>query len=821
MKRVLSLVLALVLVLGMIPMGFAADQTAGEILKGMNLLAGDENGNLNEDQNLNRAEMMVIMARMMGKFEEAKSFALPSTFTDLAGFSWAVPYIAYAEMNEWTAGVGAGMFNPAGAVTAQEVAVFMLKALGYEADVDFTWANAVEVATAKGLMAGVSTPATSSILRGDLFKVMYTTLNTNVKGEAVALGVKLGYMKPAVLAVSSVKALNSKEIEITFNKAMNEGSAEDETNYVVKVGGVSEDFNASLEEDNVVVLTLDESIEAITSVNVEVSEDVLDDALKALGADYKTAFIFYDEDAPEVVSTEVDGNTLTVLFNEYVGSIGLIKIDGEVMLPENGYPEKEFEFDIAGLDLEDGKYTASFANVADLQQDDANVAGYIVTSFIVSDTSTAPKVAEVDQTDDYTLEIEFTKKLAFEPTVTAKNGGVDIVADVQLDPEDDTIAIVTLDKDLADEMYDDGDDVFNVALTVSSYQALSNDMYGDKYTTTFKLELDSTAPVLVAGYNKADGYNFELRFNEVINAVGEPSDIIVVDEDGVRLAVDSIYEGLDTDSDPELTVLVIEMVDTIDAGTYTITVAADTVEDESENGNKAFTTTVKESADADEINYVVADGNDDEILISFYEEYDAEEEDLVGVEMGSSALVAANYKIDGAALPAGTSLYFTSTAKDQVLIELPSSSVTDGNEVVLSISNKVLGADGEEIDSIQLYQIVDGLKDNVKPVLESAEKTNSNTITLTFSEDVMGSVAVDPDTLKVDFATDFKVTVNGVEIAISEVYVKGDLYDEVVFTTKFAYNTNQPVVVEVVDNDFVTDEFDNAITTGTKVTATK
>jgi hypothetical protein len=206
------------MVLGMIPMGFAADQTAGEILKGYNLLAGDENGNLNEDQYLNRAEMMVILARMNGKFEDAKSFALPSSYNDLAGFGWAVPYIAYAEMNEWTSGVGEGKFDPAGPVTLQMAAYFMVEALGYADPADFSWTTAVEKATSLGLLAGVQANGLDNVLRGDLFKVMLQTLNTNVKDGSATLGVKLGVMKPAVPAVVSAAATNQETVKVTFNK---------------------------------------------------------------------------------------------------------------------------------------------------------------------------------------------------------------------------------------------------------------------------------------------------------------------------------------------------------------------------------------------------------------------------------------------------------------------------------------------------------------------------------------------------------------------------------------------------------------------------
>jgi Spy/CpxP family protein refolding chaperone len=66
MKRILSLVLVLALVLGSVPVAFAAEETAGEKLKAAGFVAGDQDGNLMEDQKLTREQMMVLIAQMYG-----------------------------------------------------------------------------------------------------------------------------------------------------------------------------------------------------------------------------------------------------------------------------------------------------------------------------------------------------------------------------------------------------------------------------------------------------------------------------------------------------------------------------------------------------------------------------------------------------------------------------------------------------------------------------------------------------------------------------------------------------------------------------------
>lgn len=220
MKRALSLVLAAALVLGSVPAGFAATSTAGETLKGYGLVAGDTNGNLNEDKTITRGEMMVVLARLLGKFEEAKAYSIPSTSKDVAGH-WAANYIAYAEKEGWTAGKGNGMFDPQGTVTLQEVSVFMLKALGYTAD----WNTAVKAATDLGLLKEVvATDAAAKVLRSDVFTSALNTINTPVKDSTVKLGEKLGVLKPVVVAekvdVKSAVALNSKVVEVALNTAI-------------------------------------------------------------------------------------------------------------------------------------------------------------------------------------------------------------------------------------------------------------------------------------------------------------------------------------------------------------------------------------------------------------------------------------------------------------------------------------------------------------------------------------------------------------------------------------------------------------------------
>ena len=283
MKRILSLVLVLVLALGSVPFAFADDaKTAGETLQELGLAKGvDAEGNLNEEGMLTRAEMMVVISRLLGVEEEAMNYAIPSTSKDVEGH-WAAKYIAYAEqVGKWSNGVGNDMFAPQGQVTNQMVAKFMLTALGYEAN----WETAVQDATALGLMEGVSGEATANITRGNVFKAALNTINTPSKDSDVKLGVSLGVLEPEAPVVvelegtvDTVKAIANNLVEVVFEDDVDAAAAGNVANYAITERANTDNvvvINAvSVEAGDVVVLET-EALKAGTAYTVTVAEEAV------------------------------------------------------------------------------------------------------------------------------------------------------------------------------------------------------------------------------------------------------------------------------------------------------------------------------------------------------------------------------------------------------------------------------------------------------------------------------------------------------------------------------------------------------------------
>ena len=142
LKRVLSLALALVMVLGMMVIGSSAatftdeekitEKEAVEVMAALGILIGD-NGAFNPTGTLNRAGAAKLIAFMtMGA--EADNYLAGSTasFDDVAANHWAAKYIAYCSNLKIIDGNGDGTFNPDGNISTVGFAKLVLGAAGVE-----------------------------------------------------------------------------------------------------------------------------------------------------------------------------------------------------------------------------------------------------------------------------------------------------------------------------------------------------------------------------------------------------------------------------------------------------------------------------------------------------------------------------------------------------------------------------------------------------------------------------------------------------------------------------------------------------------------
>ena len=143
LKRVLSLALACVMVIGMMVMTTGAadivdideveNVEAVAVMNALGVLEGDENGVFNPTGTLTRAQAAKIIAFVKLGSTNAKKLATTGvSFTDVAANHWAAPYIGYCASLNIIAGNGDGTFAPEGELTGLAFGKMLLVALGFD-----------------------------------------------------------------------------------------------------------------------------------------------------------------------------------------------------------------------------------------------------------------------------------------------------------------------------------------------------------------------------------------------------------------------------------------------------------------------------------------------------------------------------------------------------------------------------------------------------------------------------------------------------------------------------------------------------------------
>ncbi|WP_130862876.1 S-layer homology domain-containing protein [Bacilliculturomica massiliensis] len=190
MRKVLSFVLVLSLVLGSFGMAFAAETTtpvkktltdidglacedAVRVLTSLDVVSGYEDGTYKPEQTVTRAEMASLIIKALGL---KQTDAVPK-FAD-SKTHWAKGYIAYANTLGIISGRSETVFDPDATVTYDEATTMLIKALGYTDEaLNGTYpASFVSRAKVLGILDGIQT-GTAGANRGDVAIMLYQTLD--------------------------------------------------------------------------------------------------------------------------------------------------------------------------------------------------------------------------------------------------------------------------------------------------------------------------------------------------------------------------------------------------------------------------------------------------------------------------------------------------------------------------------------------------------------------------------------------------------------------------------------------------------------------
>ena len=188
MKKVLSLVLAIAMVLSSMSFAFGATftdvpedndyQEAIETLKALGVIDGYDDGTFKPEKTVTRAEMAKLMVQLLGYGDVVSG--QKSNFSDTQGH-WADQWIALAAGRGIVVGTGAGKFNPDGIVTYDQVLTMLVRGLGYTDTSNelknMTWPTNFKVKAAELNITKNVDMVSSDADRGGVAQAMYNSLD--------------------------------------------------------------------------------------------------------------------------------------------------------------------------------------------------------------------------------------------------------------------------------------------------------------------------------------------------------------------------------------------------------------------------------------------------------------------------------------------------------------------------------------------------------------------------------------------------------------------------------------------------------------------
>ncbi|WP_442602590.1 S-layer homology domain-containing protein [Paenibacillus sp. KN14-4R] len=270
MKKSLSVILSTTMALSFSTAAFAAATSSSDFSDLSKLSAADKvifdklikdgiflgkgEGKFGVEDNMKRSEFAVAISKALKLTADAKT----SSFADVAADAPELPYIEAAYKAKVANGnTGTPLtFSPADEVTREQLAVFLVGALGADAKKEAEGAKGTDKTVSDWAQGYVATALKYKLLTakedGTFAGTDKATRYTLAKGVAATQAAIAS--KGVATKVEAVTADNLKEIVVKFDGNVDKATAQDKNNYSTTAGAIA---SASLNADgNTVTLTL-------------------------------------------------------------------------------------------------------------------------------------------------------------------------------------------------------------------------------------------------------------------------------------------------------------------------------------------------------------------------------------------------------------------------------------------------------------------------------------------------------------------------------------------------------------------------------------
>jgi len=198
-KKSLAIIIALVMLMStaMVPVASALtpplpdEVLAAEALHSIGLFLGygdDANGDptFGLNDSATRLQGLIMLTRLLGVYEYALAAGYQNPFEDVSGAA-NIAVVGYAYSEGLTKGISATRFDPDGELTATQYLTFVLRALGYRSEIDFTWNSAWTMADSLGITEGQFNQQNNSLIRADMVLISLFALAQPMRGSEQTL----------------------------------------------------------------------------------------------------------------------------------------------------------------------------------------------------------------------------------------------------------------------------------------------------------------------------------------------------------------------------------------------------------------------------------------------------------------------------------------------------------------------------------------------------------------------------------------------------------------------------------------------------------
>ena len=532
LKRVLSLALASVMLIGMMVVGASAanyddfsdkdkivNKEAVSTLVELGVIAGKDDGTYDPTGIVTRGEMAkMICVVLNGGKDPSLGNVTKYSYTDTVGH-WAAPYIEYCAIRGIVAGKGDGTFGPNETVTGSQAAKMLLVAAGYQSAIEgFTGAN-WEVntnvrANAVGLYDGLDINPSQGLTRDSAAQMVYNILDVEQVTYKYTLVANGDGTFTSVTEIDKT-ADNKTVLEDKFGAVKVEG---------VVVANEVADLNSSKKNDNKVLVgsALDAGKTKIVITNGGKDEDQNE----------------YTGTQTFKVSTGLDQLGRTVrLYVKTGSSAANAKVFGSVIVTDDNKVVTDASDDSINsvaddnsLDIVSGtKVATNYADLTDLSSDAAKADGTHGVQKILIDNNDDGDVDYVLLTT-YVFGKVTGKSTSSDGSLTVNYSGA---ATLSVDDKDDVVGFDDVAKnDYVLAAFIGGklhvQKAESVTGTLDAYTSTSLTVDGTKYTVSavgcYKSTSDDITPA--KGYASKSELDkdatFYLDVNGYIVAVGEP-----------------------------------------------------------------------------------------------------------------------------------------------------------------------------------------------------------------------------------------------------------------------------------------------------------